>query len=62
MSVGKKSPSLSKWVTGAKLDAASTSTTIGLAAWTSCVQRAGLSCGIFSMEAVPLRQPQGQNC
>ena len=30
VSVGKKSPSLSKWVMGAELDAASTSTTTGV--------------------------------
>ena len=34
----------------------------GMAAGTNCVHRAGLSCGIFSVEAVPVRQPQGQHC
>ena len=33
VSVGKNSPSLSKWVTGAKLHAASTSTTKGAGRW-----------------------------
>ena len=33
MSAGKKSPSLNKWVTGAELDAASTSMTIGAGRW-----------------------------
>ena len=33
MSVGKKCPSLSKWVTGAELDPASTPTTIGAGQW-----------------------------
>ena len=44
VSVGKKSPSLSKWVTGAQLDAASTSTTIGAGRWDKrCAERgAGL--------------------
>ena len=62
VSVGKKSLSLSIGVTGAELDAASTSTTTGAGRWDKpCAQRGAVLRKFFA-EAVSVREPQGQNC
>ena len=48
MSVGKKSPSLNKWVTGVELDPASTSTTTGAGRWDKlCAERRAVPWNFF---------------